>query len=108
MERTDIWASGCVLYEMLARRQAFAGDTLSDTLAAILERDPDCSMLPEETPRTIRHLIRRCLEKDPKQRLRDIGDARLDLEQVIRGGLNPASVHGHRVVRLTAQRAIVT
>ena len=84
-KRADVWAFGCVLYEMLSRQRAFAGDTLSDTIAAILERDPDWSMLPADTPRTVRRLIQRCLEKDPKQRLRDIGDARLDLEQVIRG-----------------------
>lgn len=85
--RTDIWAFGCVLYEMLSRQRAFAGDTLSDTIAAILERDPDWSLLPADTPRTVRRLLQRCLEKEPKQRLRDIGDARLDLEQVLRGGV---------------------
>ncbi len=85
-KRTDIWAFGCVLYEMLARQKAFAGDTPAETIAAILERPPDWSMLPADTPRAVRRLVERCLEKDPKQRLRDIGDARLELEQVIRGG----------------------
>ena len=88
--RADIWAFGCVLYEMLTRQRAFEGATLSDTIAAILERDPDWSELPSDTPRTVRRLIERCLEKEPKQRLRDIGDARLDLEQVIRGDVDEA------------------
>jgi serine/threonine-protein kinase len=84
-KRTDIWAFGCVLYEMLTRQRAFAGETLADTITAILERDPDWSALTDVTPRTIRRLIERCLAKDPRQRLRDIGDARLELEQVLRG-----------------------
>ncbi|HYT69255.1 MAG TPA: protein kinase [Vicinamibacterales bacterium] len=82
-KRTDIWAFGCVLYEMLSGRMAFQGDTLSDTIAAILERDPDWSTLPAETPRALRRLLQRCLEKDPRQRLRDIGDARVEIEQII-------------------------
>lgn len=82
-KRTDIWAFGCVLYEMLSGRMAFEGQTLSDTIAAILDRDPDWSTLPADTPRTLRRLLQRCLDKDPKQRLRDIGDARVELEQII-------------------------
>jgi serine/threonine-protein kinase len=83
-KRTDIWAFGCVLYEMLSRHRAFAGNTLVETIAAVLDRDPDWSMLPADTPRAIRRLVQRCLEKDPKQRLRDIGDARVEIEHVIR------------------------
>jgi serine/threonine-protein kinase len=82
-KRTDIWGFGCVLFEMLSGRMAFAGDTLSDTIAAILERDPDWSTLPVDTPRSVRRLLQRCLEKDPRRRLRDIGDARAEIEQVI-------------------------
>jgi eukaryotic-like serine/threonine-protein kinase len=82
-KRTDVWAFGCVLYEMLSGRMAFAGDTLSDTIAAILERDPDWSMLPADTPRAVRRLLQRCLEKEPKQRLRDMGDARVEIEEII-------------------------
>jgi Tol biopolymer transport system component len=81
-KRTDIWAFGCVLYEMLAGRLAFPGETISDTIAKILERDPDWSALPETTPPPIRRLVRRCLAKDPKQRLRDIGDVRLEMDAV--------------------------
>ena len=82
-KRTDIWAFGCVLYEMLSGTMAFEGNTVSDTIAAILERDPDWTTLPSDTPRAVRRLVQRCLEKDPKQRLHDIGDARLEIEQII-------------------------
>ena len=78
--RTDIWAYGCVLYEMLTGRRAFAGETLSDTLVHILEREPDWTVLPTDTPVAIRTLLRQCLRKDPHWRLHDIADARLDLE----------------------------
>jgi len=81
--RTDIWAFGCVLFEMLSGKMAFRGDTTSDTIAAILDREPDWSMLPDTTPRAVRRLVQRCLEKDPKQRLRDIGDARVEIEQIL-------------------------
>ena len=79
--RTDLWAFGCVLYEMLSGRRAFAGDTTSDTIVAILDREPDWSALPAATPPSIRRLLRRCLEKDPKRRMRDAGDARLEFEE---------------------------
>ena len=81
-KRTDIWAFGCVLYEMVTGRAPFTGDTLSDTLAAILEREPDWSALPEATPPMLQRLLRRCLQKNPARRLHDIADARLDLEDV--------------------------
>ena len=84
-KRTDIWAFGCVLYELLAGRLAFKGETFSDTIATILEREPDWAALPPATPATIRSLLRRCLEKDQKRRLRDIGDARHAIEDVATG-----------------------
>ncbi len=77
--RTDIWAFGCVLYEMLAGKQAFPAETISDAIAGVLAREPDWKALPAMTPERLRELLRWCLEKDPRQRLRDIGDARLDL-----------------------------
>ena len=81
-KRSDIWAFGCVLYEMLAGRLAFTGDTVSDTIAKILEREPVWSALPASTPQAVRRLLIRCLTKDPKERLRDIGDARIEIGAV--------------------------
>jgi eukaryotic-like serine/threonine-protein kinase len=78
-KQTDIWAFGCVLYEMLARRHAFMAATTSDTIAAILTRDPDWDALPKGTPAGIQHLLRRCLEKDSNRRLHDIADAQVEL-----------------------------
>lgn len=68
-----------MLFEILTGRSAFAGETLSDTIAKILEREPDWRALTARTPASVRRLLRRCLEKDPKQRLRDIGEARIGL-----------------------------
>ena len=79
-KRTDIWAFGCVLFEMLTGKRAFHGETTSDVIAAIIERAPDLDALPRSTPPHVRRVIARCLEKDPKRRARDIGDVRLDVE----------------------------
>lgn len=83
--RADVFAFGCVLLEMLTGRQTFTGETVSDTLAAVLRAEPEWDSLPTHTPRTIERLLRRCLDKDPRQRLRDIGEARITLERVIAG-----------------------
>jgi serine/threonine protein kinase/Tol biopolymer transport system component len=82
-KRTDIWAFGCVLYEMLTGKEAFRGETLSDTIAAVLEREPAWEVLPPETPVKIRDLLRRCMQKDSQRRLRDIGDARIEIEEAL-------------------------
>jgi len=77
--RTDIWSFGCVLYEMLTGKIAFEGPTVSDTIAHVLEREPDWNLLLAETPANIKVLLRRCLEKDPHDRLQHIGDALLEI-----------------------------
>ena len=82
-KRTDIWSFGCVLFECLTGRQIFAGETVSDTIARILEREPDWAALPAQTPSKVVALLHRCLDKDAKKRLRDIGDARIELEEAI-------------------------
>ena len=87
-KRTDVWAFGCVLYEMLTGRTAFPGKTISDSIAAILEREPEWHALPADTPPSIRQLLRRCLEKDPNRRLHDVADARIEIDDV-RSGAQP-------------------
>ena len=81
--RSDIWAFGCVVFEMITGRLAFSGNTISDTIAAILEREPDWSALPAATPPGVRHVLVRCLQKDLRRRWRDIGDVRLALEDAV-------------------------
>jgi len=80
---SDVWAFGCVVYEMLVGRGAFDGETVSEVLASVLKAEPDWVALPVETPEAVRRLLRRCLQKDVQQRLRDIGDARIELEEVL-------------------------
>jgi len=80
--RSDIWAFGCVLYEMLSGRRPFEGETASDTLAAVLRQDVDWSALPANAPADLRRLLHRCLTRDPRQRLHDIADGRIQLEEI--------------------------
>jgi serine/threonine-protein kinase len=81
--RTDIWALGCVLYEALAARQAFPGDTVTDILANVVKSEPDWSALPAGTPAAARALLRSCLQKDPRRRCQHVGDARIAIEDAI-------------------------
>ena len=95
-KRADIWAFGCVLYEMLTRRRVFDGDTPTDVLAAVLTHEPDWTLLPIETPDAIRTLLRRCLEKERKNRLESAADARLEISDAL---VAPAVEAGTRTER---------
>jgi len=86
----DIWAFGCVLYEVLTGKVAFRGESVTDTLAAVIKEEPDWSLLPAATPIRVRVLLQRCLQKDAKQRLRDIGHARISLDEVLSGAADPS------------------
>jgi serine/threonine protein kinase len=81
--RTDIWAFGCVLYEMLSGRRAFSGQTVTEILALVLQREPEWTALPGAVPTGLQLLLRRCLRKELNNRLRDIGDARIELEDLL-------------------------
>jgi serine/threonine protein kinase/Tol biopolymer transport system component len=114
-KRTDIWAFGCVLYEMLTGRAAFGSGTTSDTIAAILQSEPEWSALPAAIPSTLRRLLQHCLEKDPRRRLRDIGDVRLELDhatvsQEEEAGPSPQRLSGVQwaVVAVLALVAVAT
>ncbi|UCG59902.1 MAG: protein kinase [Phycisphaerales bacterium] len=90
---TDIWSFGCIMYEMLTGSVPFEGETATDTVARILERDPDWEAMPQETPANIRTLLRRCLEKDPRRRLQHIGDAAIEIKETL---TLPATATGAR------------
>ncbi|MGH9254076.1 MAG: protein kinase domain-containing protein [Vicinamibacterales bacterium] len=102
--RTDIWAFGCVLYEMLTGRRAFGGEGVTDTLASVVRAEPDWNTLPAATPPGTRRLLRRCLRKDPRERLRDVGDARLELAEAEEP---PPTVPGSSTQRLKWSNAVV-
>ncbi len=82
-KRTDIWAFGCILYELLTGLRAFTGETTTDVLVAIVTTEPRWELLPQTTPNRVRELLGRCLQKDPGRRLRDIGDARIEIEEAL-------------------------
>ena len=102
-KRADIWAFGCVLFEMLTGRIAFPGSTASDHLAAILEREPNWAALPQPTPAGIHRLLHRCLEKDQNRRLHDIADARIDIDDVLNGA---SLISGETAVVDSRQRPV--
>ena len=105
-KRTDIWAFGCVLYEMLAGARAFPGDTSADVLGAITVAEPDWTRLPPETPARVRDLLRRCLAKDPNRRLHHIADARIEIDEAI-GSPPAADAAAPRSRRSPAARRLV-
>src|SRR6266849_4689288 len=91
-KRTDIWAFGCVLFEMLTGSSAFARETVTDTIAAVVGAEPDLKLLPANTPGNIRRLLMRCLQKDARRRLHDIADARIEIEDTIATPAEPVPV----------------
>src|SRR5262249_48040750 len=93
-KRADVWSFGCVLYETLTGRKAFGGESFSDALAAVLSSEPDWSRLPRSTPAAVRDLLERCLEKDPARRLRDAGDAALELDRALSASAMTAAADG--------------
>jgi eukaryotic-like serine/threonine-protein kinase len=104
--RADIWAFGCVLYEMLTGKKAFDGDTVTDTLAAVVRAEPDWSLLPATIPMRVRVLLQRCLQKDPKQRLQAIGDARISLDEVLSGAPDPVFAGAQQAAAPPWRRAL--
>src|SRR6516164_3256442 len=90
--RCDIWSFGAVLFEMLSGQQAFAGEDVSHTLAAVIMKEPDWNALPATTPASIQRLVGRCLNKDPKQRLRDVGEARIAIDETLTGSPDVGAV----------------
>ena len=89
-KRADIWAFGCVLYEMLSGKRAFEGESITDVLAAVVRSEPDWNALPSTTPAPVRRLLKRCLEKDRKRRLPDIMVARLEIDDALAAPEQPA------------------
>ena len=105
-KRTDVWAFGCVVFEMLTNRRAFEGESAVDTITNILERDPNWDLLPKATPPNLRRLLKRCLEKDLPRRLRDLGDARLEIEDALAAPVGTASDTTRSFHRRIGARAI--
>jgi Tol biopolymer transport system component len=102
--RVDIWAFGCVLFEMLVGQPAFRGETVTDLLAAVVKDEPDWSALPSGLPTGVHTLLRRCLKKDPRQRLQAIGDARIEIDAINEGRAGVSEVSGVRSLPTTLTR----
>ena len=90
--RTDVWAFGCVLFEMLGARAPFQGEDIAETIGAIIHKEPPWTSLPATTPAIVRTVLARCLEKDPKQRFHDIGDVQLALSGAFQAPVTPGAI----------------
>src|SRR5262245_6209696 len=100
-KRSDLWAFGVVLFEMLTGRQLFDGETVTHIMAAVLTKEPDWTVLPAATPSIVRRLLQRCLEKDPRRRLHDVADARLEIDDAIAAPAMDAPAPTGRFLRQT-------
>ena len=105
-KRTDIWSFGCVLYEVLAWRKPFRGATSTEYITAILGQEPDWDALQPSTPENVRAIVERCLEKDPLRRLRDVGEARIELENTLTGAVTGRTATGRRTASTPANHKI--
>jgi Tol biopolymer transport system component/predicted Ser/Thr protein kinase len=107
-QRSDIWSFACVVWECLTGAALFGGPTVSDSIGAILHSDPDWSLLPAETPVALRRMLRRCLARDPRERLHSIADARIELEDTDPGPASPVrTTHGYRIAALVLAIALI-
>jgi serine/threonine protein kinase len=113
-KRSDIWAFGCVMYEMLTGRRAFEGEDVSDTIAFILTREPDWNALPPGTPTPVRRFLRRSLQKDRSRRLESAADSRLEIDDALTSGTGAASPsnvefhHGRWIVGRWCFRTVIS
>jgi serine/threonine protein kinase/Tol biopolymer transport system component len=105
-KRTDVWAFGCVLFEMVSGQPPFVGHTVSDVLASVLQQDPDWTALPAATPLAVRSLLRRCLQKEPSRRLRDMADARFQVEEALSEPAGAAASNPPVPVRSARERPL--
>ncbi len=106
-KRTDIWAFGCVMYELLTGKQTFHGEDVTDILAAVVRVEPDWQALPAATPVKIRDLLRRCLQKDVNRRARDAGDVRIEVEESLAAPATPEAVKPAKGIRALGRRAFI-
>ena len=106
-KRTDLWAFGCVLYELLTGKHAFAGEDTTEILAAVVKPEPDWTLLPDATPQAIRTLLKRCIQKDRALRLRDVGDARIEISEALSvpSSMSPESAAAAKGVRSFGRRS---
>jgi Tol biopolymer transport system component len=106
-KRTDIWAFGCVLYELLTGKQAFQGESTTEILAAVLRGEPDWQVLPASTPVKVRDLLGRCLQKDLRRRLHDAADARIEIEEALTAPAMPEPAAGVKGIRSLGRRGLI-